>query len=98
MGNYAWLRIVNGNKRHRIDLLGAEEEYKALSSTQRELRDMVRGSDSESDPLSLTGKSSPERPAWAGGAFVFLLPEHVEIAKEVSEQPTDLFTVEACLG
>ena len=97
MSGDAWLLVVKGNLRHRIDLLGVEGEYKALNETQRGLRDIVRGgrpaSDSldssappATDSLDSSEQPCPERPVWAGGAFVFLLPEDVEIVKEVIEQ------------
>ena len=97
MSGDAWLLVAKGNLRHRIDLLGVEGEYKALNETQRGLRDIVRGGRPASDSLDSSGPPAtdsldsseqpcPERPVWAGGAFVFLLPEDVEIVKEVIEQ------------
>ena len=97
MSRVAWLLVVKGNLRHRIGLLGVEKEYKALSETQRALRDIVRGGRPVSDSLDSSGPPAmdsldsseqpcPERPGWAGGAFVFLLPEDVAIVKEVIEQ------------
>ena len=78
MSDVVWLLVVKGNLRHRIDLLGVEHEYEILNETQRCLRDSVR------DIYSL--EICPERPVWAGGAFVFLLPEHEECAKELIDQ------------
>ena len=78
MSDVVWLLVVKGNLRHRIDWLGVEHDYEILNETQRCLRDSVR------DIYSL--EICPERPVWAGGAFVFLLPEHEECAKELIDQ------------
>ena len=83
----AFLLVVKGNLRHRIDLLGVEAHDAVLNDTQRRLREIVRAqpagvahvTDGERPPC-------PERPDWAGGAFIFLHPHETEAARRVIEQ------------
>ena len=90
MSDAVWLLGVTGNIRHRIDLLGVEHEYQILNETQQRLRESVRDIYSQ--------EICPERPVWAGGAFVFLFPDQEVRAKQLIEQEIIFFTVEACLS
>ena len=78
----AFLLVVKGNLRHRIDLLGVEALEEALDETQRRLRSFVRALPATEDP-----GSCPERPDWASGAFVCLRPHEMEVARRIFEHP-----------
>jgi len=63
------LLVVKGNLRHRIEKLGMEKSPPQLSEDQAKLREIAveMGFDC----------ATPERPDWAGGAFVYLTRYHV---------------------
>ena len=76
---YVLMRVVKGNLKHRIQKLGTEKDWLDLNPDQRLLRRIAIKQGVQS--------LIPERPSWANGAFLYLLPEHArEIQKVVEHQ------------
>ena len=69
------LLVVSGNLRHRIELLGCEKRYEDMTEAQRILHDAAK-LQGHAWGADLDPEAKPERPRWANGAFVYLLPEH----------------------
>ena len=72
------LLVAKGNLRHRIELLGAEKDWRLLSRAQRELRDVAVAQN-----FSL---ERPERPSWANGAFIYVGAHYADEVHSVVEK------------
>ena len=77
----AWLLVVKGNLRHRIELIGMEKPKEELTDAQRKLREAA-----EAVPCRGLAPENPERPGWANGACIYLVDQDVdEIAEAIKE-------------
>ena len=76
------LLVTKGNLRHRIAKLGIEAPSETLSEDQRHLKRVAEAQFFD-DEAEVGGAEQPkERPAWAGGAFVYLNEADVLVARD----------------
>ena len=76
------LLVTKGNLRHRIAKLGTEAPPETLSEDQRHLRRVAEAQFFGDEAEVGKAERPKERPAWAGGAFVYLNEADVLVARD----------------